>query len=173
MCPRSVVLGMGLDASRGHSSAREMRRGEAPVPWRLRRRAKSLPGWFYPGGSVGGNRHHWRLDGALLPAVQAAREAARRVQCANNLKQIALAFHHYAEVNTRLPPGIISSTPPTAPGWPIWVPDSVGRVAEAAQTTSPYQGTSFLLRISRTWKSTTFSSDGIFNSALAPRIIGC
>jgi prepilin-type N-terminal cleavage/methylation domain-containing protein/prepilin-type processing-associated H-X9-DG protein len=42
----------------------------------------------------------------LLPAVQAAREAARRVQCAANLKQLALACHHYAEVQGTLPIGI-------------------------------------------------------------------
>jgi prepilin-type N-terminal cleavage/methylation domain-containing protein/prepilin-type processing-associated H-X9-DG protein len=74
------------------------------------------------------------LIALLLPAVQAAREAARRVQCVNNLRQVGLAILNYEQAHGKLPPGYVSNFDSagidTGPGW-AWAAMTLPQLEQA------------------------------------------
>ena len=84
------------------------------------------------------------LIALLLPAVQQAREAARRMQCTNQLKQTVLALHNYADTNRKLPSAAYGNA--DAKGMSLWV-----RLAPFMEQTAFYDN----YRRTENWNSTS------------------
>ncbi|MGB4738247.1 MAG: DUF1559 domain-containing protein, partial [Fuerstiella sp.] len=66
------------------------------------------------------------LIALLLPAIQQAREQARRSQCNNNLMQLGIALHNYQTTHSMLPPGCVNSTGPVVEGMPAGMEQDYG-----------------------------------------------
>lgn len=86
--------------------------------------------------------------GLLMPAVQKARQAAERIQCANNLRQIGMACHQYHDAQGSFPPGYTADDNPTDPlatspgwGWPVYLLPYVeqGGLRERLDLTKPIE----------------------------------
>jgi prepilin-type N-terminal cleavage/methylation domain-containing protein/prepilin-type processing-associated H-X9-DG protein len=100
------------------------------------------------------------LIALLLPAVQSAREAARRILCTNNLKQLGLAVAGYETLNGCLPPGSLPRTPTIGAIWPNEDFSVFVRILPLLEQQTTYDATNFSLT-SYAGENNTLAAAGI------------
>ena len=112
------------------------------------------------------------LISLLLPAVQSAREAARRAQCVNNMKQIGLAIHNYHSSTNTFPMEIDVWGPVDglASMWGSWSPQSF--MLPYMEQSPLYNSINFLLPNQRDiadgWPANTTATNAVISSFLCP-----
>jgi prepilin-type N-terminal cleavage/methylation domain-containing protein/prepilin-type processing-associated H-X9-DG protein len=101
------------------------------------------------------------LISLLLPAVQSAREAARRAQCTNNLKQLALGAHNYMSANNTLPMGMSLQVTARAPQDGLWTNAGVFvPLTQYVEQTQLFNAINFNVNIFD-WENTTINAFGM------------
>lgn len=110
------------------------------------------------------------LVALLLPAVQAARESARRMQCSNNLKQLVLAAHNHVDAHHRLPKGCQNNGFPWGSPRQCWLPYILPYLEEQ-NVAAKYdlKSSPFFVSNSATAASPT---NAIFSTLLCPSDVG-
>ncbi len=105
------------------------------------------------------------LIALLLPAVQSAREAARRVQCVNNLKQLGLATHNYIDANNVIPPATYPRDAIPGYGYPYDFSPFVRLLPQIEQQTL-FNATNFSLTA---WNGDNITVDStVLNALICP-----
>jgi prepilin-type N-terminal cleavage/methylation domain-containing protein/prepilin-type processing-associated H-X9-DG protein len=113
------------------------------------------------------------LIALLLPAVQAAREAARRSQCINNLKQMGLALHNYESANTCFPPSGESTNYAVSPAATQFV-DGVGvfpRMLQFLEGGTVFNAINFSLEYNSLSGSNFTAYSSVVNTFLCPSAV--